>query len=58
MGLGNKIKHAAGRSSGKAKEAAGDVADNEKLKAEGRPEQAKAEVKQAADKTKDAFKKD
>lgn len=58
MGLGDKIKHAAEKASGKAKEAAGDVTDNEKLKAEGKAEQAKAELKQAGDKAKDAFKKD
>jgi uncharacterized protein YjbJ (UPF0337 family) len=57
MGLGDKIKHVAERASGKTKEAAGEATDNEKLKAEGRAEQLKAEVKQAADKVKDTFKK-
>ena len=56
MGLREKIKHAAEKVGGKGKEAAGDAADNERLKAEGKTDQAKAELKQAADKAKDAFK--
>ncbi|GAA5199824.1 MULTISPECIES: CsbD family protein [Arthrobacter] len=57
MGLGDKIKHAAEKVGGKAKEATGDATDNDRLKAEGKAAQAKAELKQAADKVKDAFKK-
>ncbi|WP_442543664.1 CsbD family protein [Arthrobacter sp. KN11-1C] len=57
MGLGDKIKHVAEKASGKTKEAAGDATDNDKLKAEGKGEQLKAEMKQAADKVKDTFKK-
>jgi uncharacterized protein YjbJ (UPF0337 family) len=49
---GNKIDDAAG----KAKEAAGKATDNDKLKNEGRADQSKADVKQAGEKVKDAFK--
>lgn len=57
MGLGDKIKHAAEKAGGKGKEAAGEVSGDDRLKAEGKTEQVKAELKQAADKVKDAFKK-
>lgn len=57
MGLGDKIKHASEKAGGKGKEAAGEVTGNDRLKAEGKTEQFKAEVKQATDKVKDAFKK-
>jgi uncharacterized protein YjbJ (UPF0337 family) len=40
---------------GSAKEAFGDVTDNEDLQAEGAAEKQKAEVKQAAEDVKDAF---
>ena len=41
---------------GKVKESAGKLVGNEKLEAEGRAEQGKANVKQAGEKIKDAFK--
>lgn len=41
---------------GKAKEGLGKVADDDKLEREGRREQAKADLKQAGEKVKDAFK--
>lgn len=41
---------------GKAKEAAGKVGDDEKLEREGRVEQSKADLQQAAEKVKDAVK--
>ena len=50
--LGNKIDDVAG----KAKEATGKATDDEKLENEGRADQAKSDVKQAAEKVKDAFK--
>ena len=40
---------------GKAKAAVGDATDNEQWQAEGRAEQAKGSLKQAAEKVKDAF---
>ena len=38
-----------------AKEAAGDATDNDKLQAEGRADQTKADLKQAGEDIKDAF---
>ena len=55
MGLDDKIKHAAEDIAGKAKEAAGKVTNNDKLEAEGKADQAKADVKKAGDNVKDAF---
>ncbi|CAH0226029.1 hypothetical protein SRABI76_02631 [Microbacterium oxydans] len=56
MGLDDKIKNAAQDIAGKAKEAIGNVTDNDKLVAEGKADQAKADVKQAGENVKDAFK--
>ncbi|WP_104175967.1 CsbD family protein [Arthrobacter sp. Y81] len=57
MGLGDKIKHAAEKVGGKGKEAAGKATGDESLEAEGKTDQAKASMKQAGEKIKDAFKK-
>ncbi len=57
MGLGDKIKHTAEKVGGKGKEATGKATGNDRLKAEGKAEQVKADLKQAAEKAKDAFKK-
>ena len=43
---------------GKAKEAAGKVTDDERLEAEGKMDQAKADMKNAAEDVKDAFRDD
>jgi len=56
MGLDDKIKNAAEDLKGKGKEAAGKVSDNERLEAEGKVDQAKADVKKAGEDVKDAFK--
>lgn len=56
MGIGDKIENAKDELVGKGKEAAGEVTDNERLEAEGRAQQAEADVKQAGEKVKDAFK--
>ncbi|MFD5601218.1 CsbD family protein [Leucobacter sp. NPDC058333] len=56
MGLDDKIKNTAEELAGKAKEAAGKVSGNERLEAEGKADQVKADAKQAAEKAKDAFK--
>ena len=53
----DKIKNAAEEFGGKAKEALGKATDNDKLVAEGQADQAKANVKQAGEDVKDAFKK-
>lgn len=56
MGLDDKIQNAAEDLGGKAKEAAGKASDDERLEAEGKGDQAKADLKQAGEKVKDAFK--
>ena len=54
----DKIKNAAEEAVGKGKEAVGDVTGNDKLKAEGKLDQADANLKQAGEKVKDALKGD
>lgn len=56
MGLGDKIDNASENMQGKAKEAAGKATDDERLEAEGQMDQSKADLKQAGEKVKDAFK--
>lgn len=58
MGLGDKIKNTAEDLGGKAKEATGKVTDNERLEAEGKADQSKADLKQAGENVKDAFRQD
>jgi uncharacterized protein YjbJ (UPF0337 family) len=57
MGTEDKMKNAAEDLEGKAKEAAGKATDDERLEAEGRTEQAKADLKKAGENVKDAFKR-
>ena len=57
MGVGDKAKNTAKATKGKAKEMTGDATDNRDLQAEGQAEKTKADVKQAGEKVKDAFKK-
>ncbi|WP_066043743.1 CsbD family protein [Herbiconiux solani] len=56
MSAADKIKNAAEELAGKAKEAVGNVTDNDKLVAEGKADQAKADAKKAGENVKDAFK--
>jgi uncharacterized protein YjbJ (UPF0337 family) len=56
MGLSDKLDNAKDDLSGKAKEATGKVTDNERLEAEGKADQTEADLKQAGEKVKDAFK--
>ena len=56
MGTDDKIKNAAQDATGKVKEAAGKATDNERLEAEGKADQTSADLKQAGEKVKDAFK--
>jgi uncharacterized protein YjbJ (UPF0337 family) len=58
MGLDDKIKNTADKLGGKGKEAAGDATGDDRLKAEGKGDQATSDLKQAGEKVKDAFKKD
>ena len=57
MGVDDKIGNAAQKLAGKGKEAAGQASGDESLKAEGRSDQASADIKQAGEKVKDAFKR-
>ena len=56
MSATDKIKNAAQEVKGKVKEAAGKATDNERLEAEGKADQTSADLKQAGEKVKDAFK--
>lgn len=56
MGMDDKIANAAEKLEGQAKEAAGKVTGNEQTQAEGQAQQAGADLKQAGEKIKDAFK--
>ena len=58
MGADDKMENAGEKLGGKAKEAAGKLTDNERLEAEGKGDQKKADLKGAGEKLKDAFKKD
>jgi len=51
----DKFKNDGEKVIGMAKEAAGDATDNDKLQAEGRADQTKADLKQAGEDIKDAF---
>jgi uncharacterized protein YjbJ (UPF0337 family) len=57
MGIDDKVKNAAQEAKGKIKEGFGDLTDNPRLQAEGKADQAAANVKQAGEDVKDAFKK-
>ncbi|BDZ39883.1 CsbD family protein [Microbacterium suwonense] len=57
MGAMDDAKHNVEKMMGKAKEGIGDMTDNEKLEAEGKLDQAKAEAKKLGDDVKDAFEK-
>ena len=56
MSGSDKIDNAAQDAAGKAKEAVGKITDDEKLEAEGKSDQVKADIKQAGEKIKDVFK--
>jgi uncharacterized protein YjbJ (UPF0337 family) len=56
MDATDKMKNVVEDVSGKAKEMAGKATDDESMEAEGKVDQSKADVKQAGEKVKDAFK--
>lgn len=58
MGLGDKISNAAEDMGGKAKEAAGNATNNDRLKAEGQADQVKADAKKVGESVKEEFKRD
>ena len=55
MALDDKIKNAAENVVGKAKEAVGKATDDERLEAEGKADQTKAQVKKTGEDVKDVF---
>jgi len=55
VGLDDKIKHGAEEAQGKAKEALGKATGDEEREAEGKAQQSSANLKQAGDDVKDAF---
>ena len=57
MGNEDKVANKGEGMLGKAKETLGDATDNKDLQAEGKGDQSKADLKQAGEKVKDAFKK-
>jgi uncharacterized protein YjbJ (UPF0337 family) len=57
MAATDKAKNTAQRAKGKVKETTGAVTGDDRLRAEGKADQAKGNLKQAGEKVKDAFKK-
>ena len=57
MATTDKAKNTAHQAKGKLKETVGKVSGDDKLRAEGKADQVKGNVKQAGEKLKDAFKK-
>lgn len=56
MGLDDKIKNTAQDVKGEVKEHVGDMTNNEDMEAEGKADQTKADLKNAGESVKDAFK--
>ncbi len=56
MGLEDKLKNKAEEVQGQGKETVGDATDDKDMQAEGKTDQSKANLKQAGEKAKDAFK--
>lgn len=56
MGASDKIENFTDEKVGEAKETFGKATDNEDMEAEGKTDQAKADLKQAGEKVKDVFK--
>lgn len=56
MGTEDKVNNKIDDALGKAKEKVGDATDDEGMEREGKVDQAKADLKGAAEKVKDAFK--
>jgi uncharacterized protein YjbJ (UPF0337 family) len=57
MATSDKARNTAQQAKGKLKETVGKVSGNDKLRAEGKADQVKGDIKQAGEKLKDAFKK-
>jgi uncharacterized protein YjbJ (UPF0337 family) len=56
MGLDDKLKNKAEEVQGQGKEKVGSATDDRDMQAEGQADQSKANLKQAGEKVKDAFK--
>lgn len=56
MSATDKIRNAADNAAGKVKETVGKAKDDQQLEAEGKAEQASADLRQSAEKAKDALK--
>ena len=57
MATSDKARNTAQQAKGKLKETVGKVSGNDKLRAKGKADQVKGDIKQAGEKLKDAFKK-
>ncbi|MEO5319639.1 CsbD family protein [Arthrobacter sp. CC3] len=57
MGLGDRIHNAAERLHGKGKKAAGEVSGDRRMRAEGKGRAIRADLKQAGEKFRHAFKR-
>jgi uncharacterized protein YjbJ (UPF0337 family) len=57
VGLDDKARNKAQELRGQAKERVGEATDDEELQAEGEVDQTKADLKQAGEKVKDAFRR-
>ncbi len=57
MGIDDKLDNAMDRLGGKAKESEGKLTGDEEREAQGRTDQAGADIKDAGEKVKDAFKR-
>ncbi|KIS26020.1 CsbD-like protein [Arthrobacter sp. SPG23] len=57
MGLGDRIHNAAERLHGKGKKAAGEASGNRRMRAEGKGQAIRADLKQAGEKFRHAFKR-
>ncbi len=55
MTMGDRIKHAGQEAAGKVKEGAGKATGDQQMEAEGKGDQAVADVEQTGDKAKDAL---
>lgn len=56
MGAGDKFENNVDKAAGVAKEKLGDLTGNERQQAEGKAQQSKADLKNAGENVKDAFK--
>jgi uncharacterized protein YjbJ (UPF0337 family) len=57
MATSDKARNTVQQAKGRLKETVGTLSDNDKLRAEGKADQVKGDIKQAGEKLKDAFKK-